>query len=116
MTFSDEDLKIVYTSGSIQPYAIAGIRKIYFYEPTAITELTGVSRNGLLLYPNPVSTRLTIQGIPAGTTQVDLFNLTGMRVLSILVEDDSPVIDVTGLKPGLYVLKASHLTAKFIKQ
>lgn len=116
MTFTDLDLQVVYNSGQVNPYALTDIRKIYFFSDLTATGESGSSTRELHLCPNPASLVMSVSGIPQGTTKVEIFNLTGRKVMTLSVENEKETIDISGLVSGLYLLKASDLTAKFIKQ
>lgn len=55
-------------------------------------------------WPNPASDRVTIAGLAAGTT-VEVISLTGQRAAAITAAQGS-TLDVSGLAPGTYVLRA----------
>lgn len=78
------------------------------------------------LYPNPFTNNLTIN-LPAGTELVEVFDMTGRKVFSHIVnkEDKTLVWNGTGntgqkLPPGIYMIVATtdtqRFTAKVIKQ
>ena len=54
------------------------------------------------LYPNPPSSQITIDNLVAGSSIVQITDITGQKVKSINVNDKSVKIDVNGLQAGMY--------------
>ncbi len=72
------------------------------------------------IYPNPATQQLRIDGALAGTT-LELYNVTGTRLLTTILNGHDDVIDVQKLQPGIYLLRLSgndgrQGTMKFVKQ
>lgn len=59
----------------------------------------------LTVYPNPVSGKLTVKGVPM--RQVEVFNPFGQKVLNETCHDSAIQLDVASLAAGVYVL---HVT------
>ncbi|MBL7816219.1 MAG: T9SS type A sorting domain-containing protein, partial [Saprospiraceae bacterium] len=85
------------------------------------------TKGKLAVYPNPVSTHLTIEGIARNEategSDFQIFNLLGQQVLTgktPSVSKDSfgggRGLDVSALPQGSYVLKMGTEQVKFIKQ
>lgn len=57
---------------------------------------------GFLMFPNPASANLSIQGKPGN--QIHIVNLTGQK--GLVVEQSEPIqqIDISHLSPGLYIV------------
>jgi hypothetical protein len=55
--------------------------------------------------PNPVSDRLYINGMPEGTNNIVLYNLSGSSVRSQVIRDANLTMSMSGLPAGAYVLK-----------
>jgi bacillolysin len=70
----------------------------------------------VLLHPNPVTDKLFIEGLT--DFDANIFDLAGKKVLSVAKANES--IDVSGLAPGVYMVKITSagefLTKKIIKQ
>jgi hypothetical protein len=73
------------------------------------------SENEILVYPNPVSTKLNIEANPS--YKMTLYDVMGSVILEQKVEKS---IDVSNLKTGVYFIKFSNLknskTIKFVKR
>ena len=60
----------------------------------------------LQVFPNPAEDFLTVKGVALG--QLSLYNMMGQMVLSQMLDgDESYVLPLSSLPPGLYFLKAS---------
>ena len=71
--------------------------------------------NYFSLYPNPASSFINIQSKEVEVTKVEIYNLTGQRVLEQkgLVKNG---VDVSGLSKGIYVLKLSSADNQFSRK
>jgi len=73
------------------------------------------------IYPNPVSSHLTISGRD-GFSNVEIFSLTGQKITSVVTGgNESVTIDASGFKAGMYMVKVKKLNgvvvvSKFIKR
>ena len=82
--------------------------------------LSGIAEHAhapMNIWPNPATDRVTIEDLVSGTP-VEFFTLTGQRV-AVRIAQQNAAIDVSGLAPGTYVLRAradgSVRNARFIK-
>lgn len=69
----------------------------------------------LKIYPNPASDVLNIEAAGSKVESINVYNLAGQLVLST----NSPRFDVSGLKPGPYLLKVQAgevLVSRFVKE
>ncbi len=72
----------------------------------------------LLIYPNPASKEIRISGVTI-SKGLELMNIQGQVLYSqsnFNINDDSIVLDISGLKPGLYLLRNGENVVKFIKE
>ena len=77
-------------------------------DPTGITELTSES---IAVWPNPATNVLYLDVVD-GTT-VNVFDITGRKVMQ---EGYVSQLDVSGLAPGLYAIKAGDYEVRFVKE
>lgn len=72
-----------------------------------------------VLYPNPTSGNLTINGLPANA-QISVYNLTGQLITDVLVKTNAVNFDYTELPRGVYFVHVQSETysgtIKFVKQ
>ena len=58
------------------------------------------------IYPNPVSSNLQVKGLPANhTVNYALFNAQGVQLKNGTFLSETPVINMGGFTPGIYLLK-----------
>ena len=87
--------------------------------PQSPSGITGIKNqkieSSIFVFPNPVKTYLTIEGVNEGA-KIDLLDLNGTLLQSILTQDNSTNIDVSSLSQGMYLLQVEGQVVKFIKQ
>lgn len=64
------------------------------------------------VFPNPVNNTLFINS--ATSTEVNIYNLIGTKVLTRIVNSGNDKIDVSGLISGIYMIKAGNYTEKLV--
>lgn len=103
----------------------------YFYHIAAL-DYTGsaLERSGVVylirdlieLSPNPAKDRLVVKmnGRLKGERSVQLISVHGKVIFEVSVSSETFDLDVTGINPGLYLLRISNqrdiLNLKFIKE
>lgn len=76
----------------------------------------------ILIYPNPVSTHLTIilPNAPLMNTILNIYNINGQQLLSRQVTEQMTVVDISGLRGGIYAVrvmdKKGVIVGKFLKR
>ena len=95
---------------------INGVRSITFEKgvDTGINTVRN-SATDVSLYPNPVSTSLTLTGVAAGSN-IQVLSLSGVILLTAVSAEGQTVINVQQLPTGIYLLRAGGTTVKFIKK
>lgn len=71
-------------------------------------------KNGINVYPNPATDKVTISGLADGTI-VSLSNISGQKLLEVTVNGDT-AIDMGSLAKGMYFLNTAKGSAKIIKK
>lgn len=66
------------------------------------------AENGASIYPNPVKTTLSINGLPLNTS-IRLLNILGEEVYTAVVSSATEDLNMTALKSGIYLLKIEYL-------
>lgn len=72
------------------------------YRPPFYSSISTAENDVLVVYPNPVTDVLYLQGILPNST-IQLFNALGQKVLETSLQNNS--INLQGLTPGYYVVK-----------
>ena len=90
------------------------------WHSTGIRE-SSLPENTLKLYPNPAVSLVTLESKAAAMETVTIFNLMGQVQYSQTVNNPHCTVDITGLAPGLYLLRVSFPdgrseTLRFVKQ
>lgn len=76
----------------------------------------------VILYPNPATTELTIRkAVQVGSCTVEFFSITGKKVLSQQLTNNTTKIDISNLQKGSYIYKITDNnkvldSGKWIKQ
>jgi hypothetical protein len=84
-----------------------------FQSTLSITEKT---INDIQVFPNPAGKYIMFNGIDE-QTNVDLFNISGKRVKSIIVDSSDSQINVSNLSNGVYLARINNnKTTLFIKK
>lgn len=77
------------------------------------TNVTSLKKNNLLaIYPNPASGKVTIEMEKPGTVAV--YAITGVKVHEYQLGNTRNVIDISVLKPGMYMLVNDRSAARLI--
>lgn len=111
--FADEapGFSIVKNNGVI----ISGIQTITFKDILTSVESVENDTPQLSVFPNPVASRLTLQGLHEDTL-ARIFSLDGSLLIETSVTAGCGHIDVTTLPTGMYMLQVNDTTIKFIKK
>lgn len=64
-------------------------------------------QNDLTIYPNPTSSNTTISGLTSGS-EILIYDTSGKVILTQIAETESVLLDLTGLKSGIYFLSVEN--------
>jgi hypothetical protein len=118
-TFFVETMSIRYRRTTNQYYNPEGSRKTYFgmfismgdeiadiqIRTTSVTDYQDLISN---IYPNPATTRLTIDLNEAGNANVTIYNILGQAIIEETLNDISNSINIAELSSGLYFVKVNQ--------
>ena len=113
--------KIIFDQGNMiigtknqtnEAIALQDISKIMFDMNSSVDNLT-VKPEQLEVYPNPVKSFLYIKGVE--DELVSVFRLDGVMVMHFRYSNYANGIDINALTKGLYLIKTTSRTAKFVK-
>ena len=91
-------------------YAFSTIRKAYFSATQSIDE---IDNQQLAIFPNPAKDVLRIANI-ADNQEVTIYSINGAVIKRVIVSEDDEV-NISELRPGMYIVSAGNMFSKFIK-
>lgn len=104
-----DEIRIGLTWASVTPKSIATSTNEIFSEKT-----------GAIIYPNPVKDIMKVDVKSSDISFMEIYNLTGTRILSKKVDQGTTIIDVSSLPIGMYTVSfkgpGTSYNRKFIKK
>jgi hypothetical protein len=97
--------------------AAGEITDIYNYMPSATSGINQLNAASISIFPNPVADQLNIN--LNGLTKVKLYDYTGKLLMEKCVDMNRTTLDVSHLKPGIYIVDAfgkENISAKILKK
>jgi hypothetical protein len=88
---------------------------IYFQGTTVWTGLNETAVSAMVLKSNIVSDRLEIQNNLRTPCNADILNMNGTLISEKIIATGSSSIDVSGLEPGIYYLRAKFQAGLLLK-
>lgn len=112
------DAKIYYSdtqlffddNGTTVSYNLSDLRKAYF---SASQDVEEIENQQLAIYPNPAKDILNIKNL-ADNQEVTIYSINGAVFMKTIASGDT-TINISELRPGMYVVSAGNLVSKFIK-
>jgi Concanavalin A-like lectin/glucanases superfamily/Secretion system C-terminal sorting domain/BNR repeat-containing family member len=75
-----------------------------------------ITKNNVMMYPNPAKNNITLKGISIGDT-IKIYNLLGKTVLNTIAKQEEETISTAGFTPGIYiVLVGGKIKLKLVKE
>jgi endoglucanase len=69
------------------------------------------------VYPNPANNKITVELYEfTVNTPLMIFDLTGKQVLNKQISSQSEQVDISDLKPGVYIVRINSMSQRLIKQ
>ncbi|MEE4287637.1 MAG: cellulase family glycosylhydrolase [Mariniphaga sp.] len=116
---TDNSARMVFDMGNSDIYiTITDIKveEVTFQPPTGVS---GIEKQNLNIYPNPVHNRLYFNGSDE-FEKITIFNIRGQMVLKSNFQGMKNSLDVSVLKPGVYLVnfsgKEKSVTRRIVKQ
>ncbi len=97
-------------NGTTISYNLSELRKAYFAAPQDVEE---VANQQLAIYPNPAKDVLNIKNL-ADNQEVTIYSMNGAVIMKTIASGNAE-INISELRPGMYVVSAGNLVSKFIK-
>ena len=115
-TVLNQNLLIGFNStGNAQNFDLPEIRRIRFSASVVNNIEEAEIISGVILYPSQTRDYVYFKNIEGENLLVEIYSLTGLKVLSETIYDLSLGIDVKSLPQGLYILKIGDNVLKFKK-
>ena len=108
--FSDTQLVFETNNSSTIIYNLSELRKAYFSTPQSTEE---IDNQQLALYPNPAKEVLNIKNL-ADNQEVTIYSINGTVIMKTVTSGNAE-INISELRPGMYVVSAGNMVSKFIK-
>nr|WP_321450874.1 T9SS type A sorting domain-containing protein [uncultured Carboxylicivirga sp.] len=105
---------VIEVAVSGENWAWIGISTKYDITISAATGIENKKNEELNLYPNPVQDMLTIKGADLGET-VMIYSASGSLIKTKTITNSLTQVGVADLAKGIYFIKTSNSTVKFIK-
>ena len=97
-------------NGTTVSYNLSELRKAYFTTQQSTEE---VENQQLAIYPNPAKDVLNIKNL-ADNQEVTIYSINGSVIMKTIASGNAE-INISELRPGMYVVSAGNLVSKFIK-
>lgn len=107
--YSDTQL-FLDNNGTTVSYNLSELRKAYFTTQQSTEE---VENQQLTIYPNPAKDVLNIKNL-ADNQEVTIYSINGSVIMKTIASGNAE-INISELRPGMYVVSAGNLVSKFIK-
>ncbi len=89
------------------------------YEYSPPSGIDDFSAARFLIYPNPTTNQITIQGAESALMDIKLYNMLGQDVTNvtkiIVVDATSVMVDLTKLNTGMYLVKTKFISDRIYK-
>ena len=116
--FSDDNLVIRPSADDeATTVALADVRHLALGEADGIGLAADSPEARLTLFPNPATDRVTVSlgGAETGSA-LTRYDMSGRAVMRRATEGERTVIDLAGLRPGVYIVNACGKNQKLIKR
>ena len=97
-------------NGTTVSYNLSDLRKAYFATPQSTEE---IEIQQLAIFPNPANDVLNIKNL-TDNQEVTIYSINGAVIMKTIVSGDA-AINISELRPGMYIVSAGNLVSKFIK-
>jgi hypothetical protein len=72
-------------------------------------------RNSILVYPNPVKSKATVTNESTSQQEYMLFSINGLFIKQGILKPGNNLLDISDLKPGVYILKSVSSNVRIVK-
>ena len=94
---------------------IGGVESVGFRQIDVTSVNAPTADKEIQLIGSPISESISIIGCAKGT-EIEIYDLSGHRLKTVTATGEQLTIGVSDLKSGVYLLKASTVTIKFVRK
>lgn len=105
---------ITLTGGAASNYTITLVNGILTVSPNL--GINTITKAGIALYPNPATTFFTIKRKTVLKEKLEIFNVSGTKVMEKILGSENETIDVGHLSKGVYILKINTVNYTILIQ
>ncbi len=109
ITFLGDNVTLIYEGGTSEIFDMSAIVLDFEKETNVCNGVKMVKLHTM------VDNVLTISGTQNGDS-VDIYNLSGQKVVSVKAVADETIISVAALTSGIYMMRTNNYVVKFIKK
>jgi len=82
------------------------LQKTYYIVPSTAVQNVNANTTAVSIYPNPANSfiNVDVSGAVNGVVKVDVFNMVGQKINTVMTRDNKAAIDVTTLSAGSYLI------------
>ena len=70
----------------------------------------------IMIYPNPSTGQVIVSGLSKEIRQVEIYNLMGVRLQEVVVQEGKAVLDLSDQPKGMLVIRAGQMSYKIVKE
>ncbi len=71
--------------------------------------------NSILVYPNPVKNKATVTNESSSQREYLLYSINGIFIKQGILKPGNNLLDISDLKPGVYILKSGNSNVRIVK-
>jgi hypothetical protein len=71
--------------------------------------------NSILVYPNPVKNKATVTNESSSQREYLLYSINGLLIKQGILKPSNNLLDISDLKPGVYILKSGNSNVRIVK-
>ena len=114
ITFPTPMINLNLFEGVSEVFTKSDVQKMYF-ETTTETPKVIDNPNNLLMYPNPTKGLIYFRNLPSQTSNVHIFNMSGVQVFAGKITSSVQSLDLGFLVQGIYFINIDNQLVKLIK-
>jgi len=114
ITFPGTMMNLYIFNGESEVFTKSDIQIMYFATTTETPKVID-DQNNLLIYPNPTKGLVYFRNLPTQTSNVHIFNMSGVQVFAGKITSSVQSLDLGFLVQGIYFINIDNQLVKLIK-